>query len=472
MPSVFYDLETSDKHAIGQILNYSFISQGFTEPALRELSGLVRLSRLQIPEPGAILANRTDIIEHQKIATHTEPEALKRIASFIAACIEASRGAIALIGYNSARFDLNYLRTSFIRNGINPYFSGAVVSRDLLHVVQKAYLTSPEFRQKVLEQRRGEKKLSLSLQTVGHALGLLAGEQAHESREDVLLTIRVAEWLFKQCGLDVATFEAYEGGRLHSTARTGAVYFEERPEYDLSAEGHSIKTPLTLLDASPKAALWIDLDRYAYKQSPECISWRSAAKHSFFVSDQAAQDPELQKLARMALKQFSGVTLKNFFGETSCDIELDIYRLDFDSLDLYIRAIRDNNKSLLEGCSSSDARVLWLRRQLASPSASIDDPKTAEILRKYALHRYGGKLQIAKSLERRSGDEEQDGAYHSTLGVLVRDLDQKREAAALTGNQADLALLNSLAAYIRGSDIVKVAGAELIPGWLQSSLKS
>jgi hypothetical protein len=464
MPSVFYDLETSDKNPIGQILNYSFISRGFSDPALEELSGIVKLSRLQLPDPGAILANRTDVLAHQEQAKDSESEAMGRIAAFFASCINAANGAITLIGYNSSRFDLNYLRTSLIRNGINPYFNGKIVPRDLLHVVQKAYLTSATFRERVLSQRGGEKKLSLSLQTVGHALGLLSGEQAHESREDVLLTMRVADWIAKECGLDATTFEAYEGGKLHSTARAGTVYIQQQPEYDLSAESFAAQTPMTILDASGRAALWIDLQRYADQQTPACIVWRSAAKHAFFVSPQAVQDPELQKLARAALRQFSGITLKNFFSDTTCDIEMDIYRLDFDNLDLYVRAVQENNRAVLDSCSNPEARVLWLRRQLASPQASINDPKTAEVLRKYALHRYGGKLQTARSLE--GGGEDEQGAHHQTLRETVRDLMQRREAAVLRNDQADLKLLDSLERYIRSSEIVRVAGDALVPGWV------
>lgn len=462
MSAVFYDLETSDKNPIGQIVNYSFIQSSADWQSINELSGLIHISRLQIPDPGAILANRTDVQEHQKIARDSESVAMSKIVAFLAGCIEDARGAIPLVGYNSSRFDLNYLRTSLVRNGLNPYFGGKIIPRDLLHVVQKAYLSSPVFRELVLGQRAGEKKLSLSLQTVGHALGLLSGEQAHESRADVVLTMRVAAWMQKECGLDVTSFEAYEGGKLHSTVRSGTVYMQEQPEYDLSQDGYRITTPMTLLDASGKAALWVDLQRYSEKQSPECIVWRSAAKHPFFISQQAVQDLDLQRLARAALKQFSSITLKNYFEKTTCDIEMDIYRLDFDSLDIFSRAILKNDKTILQECSNPDAKVLWSRRQLASPQASISDPKMAEVLRKYALHRYGGKLQLARSVD---DSEEEEGAYHPTLSSMLRDLTQKREAAVITGNQADQQLLDSLERYIRESDIVRVAGSELIPGW-------
>jgi len=464
MYSIYYDLETTDKNAIGQIINYCFILVDSRLEVVDELSGLVKISRLQIPDPGAILANRTDVIEHQAKAEHYEPQAMRRIADFFATCIEKASGAISLIGFNSSRFDLGYLRTSFIRNGINPYFSGKIVPRDLLHVAQKAYLICSDFRDLVRKEREGEPKLSLSLQTISRALGLLEGAQAHESREDVLLTIKVARWLRDSCGLDPTTFEAYEGGKLHSTAKSGAVYIVEEPDYDMHASSFVAKRPVTLLDADHRFALWIDLERYVAAQDPGCIMWRSAAKNAFFVSPQAARDTELSEVARSALRQFGSVSLKNFFEKSTCDIEQDIYRLDFDHLDIYSRAVAANDKTLLKECRLPEAKVLWLRHQLASPQASINDPNTCELLRKYALHRYGGKLQIARTLK----DDGRSEAFHSTLAELVRRLTQAQEAAAATRNSADLQLMASLERFIRESDIARVAGKELLPMWYSS----
>ena len=461
MHSVYYDLETTDKNTIGQIVNYCFILVNSDLDVVDELSGLVKISRLQIPDPGAILANRTDVLEHQAQAVDYEPDAMRRIADFLSCSIQKAGGALPLIGFNSSRFDLGYLRTSFIRNGINPYFQGKIVPRDLLHVAQKAYLHCPMFRELVRKEREGEAKLSLSLQTISRALGLLDGVQAHESREDVLLTIRVSKWLRDSCQLDVSTFEAYEGGRLHSTAKSGAVYLNEEPEYDLQSQGFAARRPVTLLDADHRSALWIDLDRYQGAADPSCIMWRSAAKNAFFISPQAVSNVEWSEVARAALRQFRSVTLKNFFEKSTCDIEQDIYRLDFDHLDRYSKAIAANDKSLLNECRLPDAKVLWLRHQLASPQATINDSAAAELLRKYAIHRYGGKLQLARTLRDEHGPE----AFHSTLAEMVRRLIQAQEAAAITRNNEDLRLMSSLERFIRESDIAKVAGQDLLPMW-------
>ena len=147
MKSIFFDLETSDKNPIRQILNYSFILVDDDFSIVSELSGLIQLSRLQLPAPEAILANRIDVTQHQKLAIDTEREAMAKIQSFIEHCIELHAGneKLPIIGYNSARFDIPYLRTSLIRNGINPYFSGKIIIRDLLFASRKLAASDVRF---------------------------------------------------------------------------------------------------------------------------------------------------------------------------------------------------------------------------------------------------------------------------------------------------------------------------------------
>ncbi len=464
MYAVFYDLETTTKNTVGQILNYSFIMVDDEMSPIAELSGLVKINRLQLPDPGAILANRTDVVEHQQRALDSEPVAMRKIEQFLATCIHNAKGAVAFVGYNSSRFDLNYLRTSFIRNGINPYLKG-LSYRDLLHVAQKAYITNREFRELVRKQCSGEKRLSLSLQTVSHALNLLEGVQAHESREDVLLTIRLARWLKEHCSLDVRTYEAYEGGPLHSTARSGSVYEIEEPEYDLDETAAVRRVPMCLLDENKKSSLWINLDRYAENQAPTCISWRQPMKHSFFTSGRAIGSPETQQLARKALGQFKNTTLSNFFERGDGDIEQDIYRLDFDAQDVYYRALKEGRKEILAETKNPDARKLWVRYQLANSDLDLSDARSAELLRQYALYRYGGKLQLVKNIR----DPKDPDNFHPKLSEMIGELNRLREVATGEGGSEDLKLLDSLEKFYRASDILRVAGPELVPGLRQSA---
>lgn len=465
MYAIFYDLETSDRNPIGQILNYSFILVDDDLNPVDELSGLVRISRLQLPEAGAILANRTDVIEHQKIAKDFERDAMRRIDQFLVRCIEKAKGAVAFIGYNSSRFDLPFLRTSLVRNGYNPYYKQKLTPRDLLQVVQRAYLSSEKFRNLIREARTGEKKLSLSLETVTRALQLLKGAQVHESREDVLLTIELARWLKRECGIDAATFEAYEGLKVHSTAGSGAVYTVEEPEYDMASGNVSTKTPYALLVCDHKRALWINLERYSVKQDPSCIEWRSAQKHAFFLGPQASADRELQSLARAAIKQFKGITLANFFQRSTCDVEQDIYRVDFQALDLLCAAIRDNDREKLAELRTPEAKVLFTRYRLASPELNLADPATREVFKRYVLYRYGGELQVAKNRD----EERQEGNHHVTLGEMVRGLELNKEAAMIERRTEDLKLLESLESFYKKSEILQVAGQELVPAWFRSA---
>lgn len=462
MFAIFYDLETTDRNPIGQILNYSFILVDDDLKPLDELAGLVRISRLQLPEPGAILANRTDVLEHQKIADDHERDAMRKISQFIWSCIRKAKGAVAFIGYNSSRFDLQYLRTSLIRNGFNPYFEQKLSPRDLLHVVQKAYLSAPDFRALVRKTREAEKKLSLSLQTVGHSLGLLDGVQAHESRADVLLTIRVAEWMKREVGLDVSTYEAYEGLRLHTTAGSGAVYFAQEPQYEMSERDYSVRTPHTLLAADHKKSLWINLERYAARQDPGCITWRSAQKSAFFVEAQASTERELQALARAAIKQFHNVNLNNFFHKSTCDVEQDIYRLDFQAMDLFCQAVRENRKDLLAPLKAPEAKILFTRYRLAAPELNLQDPATRDLFKRYAAYRYGGELQLVRKVE--EGKAEQ-GSHHARLSELLSALAQNIEAAVLQQESEDLKLLQSLEAFYRQSEVLRLSGPELVPNW-------
>jgi hypothetical protein len=466
MFSIFYDLETSDKNWVGQILNYSFILVDDNLQPVDELSGLIRISRLQIPDAGAILANRTDVLAHQRAASDDEYAAMHKIDAFIRRCIEKSKGALCFVGFNSARFDLQYLRTSFIRNGLDPYYGKSLHYRDLLHVVQKAYISDPSFQELIRKQRGGEKKLSLALQTVAHAFGLLEGVQAHESREDVLLTVRVAERLKSAYGIDVCAYQSYEAFNLHSTLRSGAVYLSLSPEYDLTSDRSVVRTPITLLDTDHRSALWVNLDRYmADPHAPGAIMYRATGRSPLYVSPQAVRDVELERAARAALTQYKSVSIRTFFDRSTCDIEQDIYRLDGNDRTLLSEAIRTGSKACLERCSSDDAKKLWVRFQLGRMPDVVGDARAFNMLSKYAHYRYGGKLQLAKTIKDDERSKGGDERFHATLEQMVLDLIQRREGAVALGNKEDEHLLNALESYYRQSDIVQVAGSELVPMW-------
>jgi hypothetical protein len=55
--------------------------------------------------------------------------------------------------------------------------------------------------------------------------------------------------------------------------------------------------------------------------------------------------------------------------------------------------------------------------------------------------------------------------YHPKLSDLMAELVRARDIAVQQGNEADIKLLDSLERFYRDSEIVRVAGDELVPGW-------
>ncbi|MEX0595201.1 MAG: hypothetical protein WD512_01795, partial [Candidatus Paceibacterota bacterium] len=205
--SIFFDLETSDLNFVGQILNFSFIVIDTKWNITQELNGEIKINRLQLPRARAIAANRINVLEHQKSAKFTESQAMTKIAEFLQEFSNNCGSNLGqLIGFNSANFDLPYVRTSLIRNGLNPYFK--VQNRDLLLVAQKLWISNEKFRATITQYAEANSlPANLKLETLCKAHQLLAGKQLHESRDDVLLTIELAKAFSDLYGVDVRNFE-------------------------------------------------------------------------------------------------------------------------------------------------------------------------------------------------------------------------------------------------------------------------
>jgi hypothetical protein len=496
--AIFYDLETSDKSPIGQILNYSFIAVDADLNTVAECSGDVRLSRLQLPSPEAILKNRVNVSLLQQNTTTTEREAMARIAEFIGAQIKEAektrsgsakegKQKLVFIGYNSSKFDLPFLRTSWIRNGINPYFGGNLLYRDVLLGVRKLSLSHPDFPRskapgsKPAMDAAGElpARLSLSLETVSHALGLLEGAQSHHSRDDVVLTIELARVLQKRFGLDVLSYEPFEATAWLRNPSAGRILWGHSPNYDLSRSQLFERTPLALLEANYRYSLFVNLERFAKGEGRRSIQWFNQAGGALYFGGSASEEesielesgevPSLGDLATKAREEFKGITLTNFFQTSTCDIEQDIYRLDMPRIGALEKALWGGDTKPLSELKDRDAKIVYLRALLAEyhwqggkipvppeSSASAQDAKMASSLKQYALHRYGGKLQMVKSLESAKTEE----AFHPSLSELRERLEKCKAAAS--ASQADLTLLGAVQKFFDSSEIMQIAGDELL----------
>ena len=188
---IFYDFETSSREFVGQLLSYSFIVTDQQFKPLDELNGLIRLNRLQVPEAGAILTNRINIDMLQEKGD-TEYSAAHKIHSFLFNCINRFK-TCTLVGFNSNQFDLNFLRNTLIRYGINPYYGGKLHNLDVLHFVQYVAFHHAERFPWVRTQSDTSSYYSFKLEDLASEFGLLQEAQSHDAREDVLLTIKLVQ---------------------------------------------------------------------------------------------------------------------------------------------------------------------------------------------------------------------------------------------------------------------------------------
>lgn len=457
MPTVFYDLETSDRFFCGQILNFAFIEVGPRFEARSEYCGKVKISRLQLPAADAILKNRTDVCAHQRTAPLNEREALPGIWNYLAALIDRSAEPVQLVGYNSSRFDLPYLRTSLIRNGLSPYFEGHLVPGDLLFAARKLAVSAADFPRRAAPGGDPE-RVSYSLENLGRQFGVLSGAQTHESRDDVLLTIALAKLFAERFKLDVRSYHAYEAA---PALKRGSIVFAASPRYDAQADARFEVTPYALLDSDHRSALWVNLAAYQKGRGREALVWFGRNSSALYLTPEPATgaDADHRSLCERALVEFKEITVRNFFPKSVCDIELDIYRLDFDAIEALRAALWDRDARKLKALKNPDAAALYDRHRIANyPWGEGKDARVEQMLCEYSLYRYGGKMHINKSSAQQSYREgEYCADYHATFNELIGQIEQLREGASAE----DRALLDSLHEFYLAGDIYRVAGEKL-----------
>lgn len=446
--SIFYDLETSDQNTVGQILNYAFIAIDQDWQVVGTCSGDVRISRLQLPRAGAILANRVNVLEHQKNTATTELEAMIEIQEFINEMIACSGQSVTLIGYNSDRFDLRYLRTSFIRNGVNPYFNRKLLPRDLLIVSRKLAVSNPDFPR--LASAQDPEKLSLRLETLTQYFGLLEGEQTHTSLDDVRITIDLARLYHEKYNIDVRIYEGYE---ISSDPEPGTIVSRKTPAYDLQNPSRYEERLYMFLTADYRAALWVDIEAYKNGAAKSSIRHRRKACGEFFY-EHTACDEATKVMVRKAFEEFKHITLKNFFEQTNCDVEQDIYQVDFAEMDALHDAIHKNDESRIKNLKRQQAKSLLVRHKLAHyvPDGSESDRDLPfwNLFKQYILYRYGGKMSLSLY-----DTEEID--FHPTAQELLAEIETARIGAQSDDNK----LLEALELFYQQSEIFQIAGAEL-----------
>jgi hypothetical protein len=473
MHSLVFDLETSSKHPVGQILNYAFVLYGEDFQELSRCNGSLKLSPLELPEAGAILANRVNVKELMEGDAPSERAGLKYIHNYLSAVAETAskeRKPIAMIGFNSFRFDIPYLRTSLIRIGLNPYFGKWLLNRDLLPAVRWLSCTDSRFPR--LASVDDPAKLSLRLETLAKHFGLLSGSQSHESLDDVLLTTKVITEIQARFGLDVREFQSYQPSREHE--RFGQVLGQLQPVYDLGAPYRAELKPMMFLCASSSGALWVDLLKFAECRTKEAVRWFSKATGSFFAVENSS-DHGIKVDERMTdvcdssflseVQQCcADITMDNYFTPSVCDIEQDIYRLDFDAREALNRAVWAADRSKLDRLQNKDARSLAIRAYLKEVDWNRAEAELPmQMLERYAAYRYGvgavanntsSRLLLSRFADDAEGTSTQAG-IHTSLASMKQELDQRVQ----TSSNEDKVLLAELRWWYQHSPIGKLDAA-------------
>ncbi len=462
MTSIFYDLETTDRSPIGQILNCHFIVVGNRWERLGELSCDIRISPLQLPSPGAILVNRTPVLDHQAGNVITEAKAMRQISDFISRVINQSRSPVQLIGFNSGKFDITHLRTSMIRNGVDPFFHGKLESRDLLHTARYLSVTDRSFPRSHRPGRTTEDahlRLSLGLETLATAFGLLHGAQTHHSSGDTELTLSLAKLFADSFGRDVRRTQGYDPSVLHEPGSSRSVVTAIYPNYDLSSSSHQLRIPYTFLTGDHRSGLWVDLLQYREGKGRSAVRFINSTSGFLHVEQDACLAEEFHREATAARAEFKELTVQNFFERSVCDIEADIYRLfDADGIAALARAIQTNDVSVVSAPQLRDARVLLTRYKMANLDWSKASPEQEQLLAQYALYRYGGRCSISKSFRGELDPAIEEESAHPTLTEQLREL----ETLSQTATSEDTRLLEQLRSFYDSSPIMRVAGKDLL----------
>lgn len=449
MIKIFYDLETSSQHFVGQILNYTFIAVDSEYQIISSLSNEIKIKRLELPEVGAILANRINVLEHQENTTETEWEASKAIREYIdGICYEFKNQKIQLIGYNSARFDLPFLRTVMIRNGVSPYFSKNLENLDLFHVVQYLSVTNKNFP-RLNHPDKDESRLSLKLETLTKAFGLLKGKQTHNSFDDVKLTIDFAEYLENEFDVNLSTFDAY---KREASLKPGAVVNILKPNYDLNAKSLYDSDLGVLLFEDYRSSLWLNISKVK-QESKNPISYVNR-KTGIIITSSKNISKEEEKEALKYYKKYKGITISDFFKKSTCDIELDIYRLDFDQIDYLHSKIWEENYDSNLSKPSRDAKILLTRYKLNQiDDNSFKDSAVFKKFKSYVDYRYGGKLQLWKAIDDNLAKEDKERAYFPKLKSLLTDIKVAKKEKT---KKEDQKLILALEKYYLSSPIYEV----------------
>jgi DNA polymerase III epsilon subunit-like protein len=366
MRYVFYDFETSGTDLLDQILSFAFVE---TTPKYKiedSLTGTIKPNKTQWPHPQAIFTNKLNIEILQTTGIH-EWEAAASIHSFLQKCINTHQ-RIILIGYNSARFDWEFLKSLFIRYGLSPYFMGKIIHIDLLYMVRQCYFQhSDTFPLPHSTATTGHTYRSMTLETVAKTLHILSEKQQHDALADVQICINLAHELEKrwQISPQNSRYHTLSQCKMWQIYRQKIAHFSENPE-ELKPFIWKYWIPLA---QEKNGGLALDLQRWItqdYTAPEKAIKYTNQTRHEMCLEAVNEADvPEIYQAAytqALSTPELLTLTMADHFATPpDWDIAYQLHALGFkriETLRYYILQLIKNPDSNVSSVSK-----LWAERK-------------------------------------------------------------------------------------------------------------
>ena len=316
---LLFDLETSSKLFLGQILSISFAlcdRNGEVLPAYSR-TWYGKPSFWEFPEPEAIATNQLSMafLEQIGLAEKDLAEAVHRYIENLRQTFGEEK--IFLTGFNAKNFDLPYLRTVLVRNGFNPFFE-RLAYLDALILAKFLAVSFPAIIPTHDSTAEGP---SFRLESLAQHLGLLAknSAQSHAADQDVDLTkqlLFVLQGYVKKLGLDLEHYPFLPKGLAHGTVLPSARWKNRQLE----------TSTRVILGKKRNFAFSLDLALYNATRDLRLLRYENL---NFDILHPFPYQPSLEEeqSALAAARTYAGLEADEVFKKSSCDIEQDIYRL-------------------------------------------------------------------------------------------------------------------------------------------------
>ncbi len=446
---VIFDLETSERYALGQILNLAAIAVNENFEVVDKLALDVKISRTQLPSPEALLVNKVNPIEQQSKAKLNERQAITKLFEFVDKQRNDNRaGKVIVGGQNTAKFDLEFLRSNSLRSGIYPYFPKDVVYTDLIFLSKKLVVSDPSVR-KILTKENGD--ISVSLEWLTNALGISKSKQTHDSLGDVLLTLDVFKHYIKEYDLNVFSYNSYEVDRFKP--KYGDVYRV------VNLENYKLVERLYALHwHDSKYALWLNVTDFDPAKGKRNLWWKTKKNSAFFTVEKVT-DPNTINLAQDMLDHpdIVNVDVNSYFDVPDCDAELHVTTVKYDNMQAALDYMNNGSEVLIQHLSNRDTAsynnmLEYIKRYtMLYKKGQFPD----KLFKKYCLERYSGKFKTEKNIFGEDPDyanRPNKEVYHPSLKQRLQTIEEKLVEKK---DPVDQSVLLALKEYILTSEVVK-----------------